>query len=359
MSYINPNKAWSGFTIPFWLCEMPGLSFGAKILYSKLAYMAGENGYCWPSQQQLAGELNVTERTVKTLIAELKSFDLIEAKKQLMGSVIRNVYFFKEVKDSSPTRGKELPHVGEENFPTLGKKTSPLYIGRKSKEKSEGNISSEQPLAAGAEKTAMTFVHFKKLLRSKVNMDAAATELRGAIVEFVNGLQSLLDLTSPSIESYINELAHELNIIIADEKDFSIRLVRSCIGKKKIFGSKVGLLKYAAHNPYGTGTFRSAWGKWLDYRASHKIRSYASPESMNAVIRKHAELCGNEAAFIQSIEQSIANTWQGLFAPKQQRGAGAVRYTSGIEKETKIYMMARKLAGLPDFEENNNQNLIS
>jgi predicted transcriptional regulator len=357
--FINPNKAWRGFTMPFWLYEVPGLSSSAKLLYARLAYLCHENGVAWPSQEQLAGEMGVTTRTIQNLVAELNSFNLVVAQKQVIKGVTRNVYFFKDAEYFSSRSRKNLRHGDERMFVKMPKESSVEYKEVKTGGKTGGNVNSEQHKVAGAKTEAVSFVHFKKLLRSKVNMEAAHRDLRAAIVEFIGGLEGKVELGGAALTSYINELANEINTVIADEKDFSVKLVQSCVGKKKIFGSKIGLLKYAAFNPYGSIAFRDAWAKWLDYRAQHKIKSYASPDSMNAVIRKHAELCGTEAAFIQSIEQSIANTWQGLFVPKKSQAAGPVRYTSGIEKETNIYNMARKLAGLPDVYPDTNQKQIT
>jgi hypothetical protein len=357
--FINPNNRWHGCTMPHWLMQMEGLSFGAKVLYAKLAFMAGENGHCWPSQEQLAGELNVQLRVVQRFVSELKDAKLIVTKKQVIGNLLRNVYHFYDVTDLSACSRQICRHVPDENVGTFPTNMSVSYIGRKEKAKEKANVYSGQPKVAGGKTEPVNFVHFKKLLRAKVNMMPAHGDLRSAIVEFVNGLEGKVQLGGAALNSYINELANEINTVIADEKDFSVKLVQSCVGKKKIFGSKIGLLKYAAFNPYGSIAFRDAWAKWLDYRAQHKIKSYASPDSMNAVIRKHAELCGTEAAFIQSIEQSIANTWQGLFVPKKSPAAGPVRYTSGIEKETNIYNMARKLAGLPDVYPDTNQKQIT
>jgi hypothetical protein len=357
--FINPNNRWHGCTMPHWLMQMEGLSFGAKVLYAKLAFMAGENGHCWPSQEQLVGEMNTSLRMLQRFVAELKEANLIATRKQVVGNILRNVYHFYDVPDTAACSRHIRRHVPATYGGTLPPDTAVPIIGRKEKAKEKANVYSGQPEVAGGKTEPVSFVHFKKLLRAKVNMEAAHRDLRAAIVEFIGGLEGKVELGGAALTAYINELANEINTVIADEKDFSVKLVQSCVGKKKIFGSKIGLLKYAAFNPYGSIAFRDAWAKWLDYRAQHKIKSYASPDSMNAVIRKHAELCGTEAAFIQSIEQSIANTWQGLFVPKKSPAAGPVRYTSGIEKETNIYNMARKLAGLPDVYPDTNQKQIT
>lgn len=59
--------------------------------------------------------------------------------------------------------------------------------------------------------------------------------------------------------------------------------------------------------------FTNAWKKWLAYRSERKLAKWT--ESTLVAKAKIFEKWG-EAKTIQSIEQSIANGWQGLFEPK-------------------------------------------
>jgi DNA-binding MarR family transcriptional regulator len=97
MKIFQTKKAPKGFTIPFWLYGMPGLSANAKLLYARLAYMAHEDGYCWISEWQLAGEMNITIKKLQRHIADLKEADLIETRKQVVGYIVRSVYCLKAV----------------------------------------------------------------------------------------------------------------------------------------------------------------------------------------------------------------------------------------------------------------------
>jgi hypothetical protein len=359
MSFINPNKAWKGFTVPFWLYEMPGLSANAKLLYSKLAYMAGENGYAWPSQEQLAGELGVCMRSIKRIVKELVDAKLIVVQKKAVGSFLRNCYFFLEVVDGdnlSPSTVHSCPLQGDKNVPKQVTKTSLSIIGRKSKSKIESkDYLGEQ--APKADLTAFNFVGFKKSLRAQVKLEKAPRDLREVIVNFVASLEGKIDFTGAALDRYISELADELNTLIDDQKDFSIQLIQDKTGKRKIFGSKTGLLKYAAANPYGTDTFRDAWNRWLDYRASQKIKQYASSESMNRAINKLAFDFGSEANFIASIEQSITKLYQGLFPVKPERATGHVNYVSDVVHHTQVFEKAKAIMRMQMDQQNNQKSI--
>ena len=55
----------------------PDLSMQAKCVYSALACYANKQRSCFPSISTLADDLNVSQRTIKRLIKELKDKDYI------------------------------------------------------------------------------------------------------------------------------------------------------------------------------------------------------------------------------------------------------------------------------------------
>lgn len=58
--------------------EIQELSFGAKCLHGRLLLFAGKNGFCNPSHETLAKSIGIkSDRQVRRLLAELKSFGLI------------------------------------------------------------------------------------------------------------------------------------------------------------------------------------------------------------------------------------------------------------------------------------------
>ena len=56
----------------------PDLSIKAKALYSVLACYANKQRSCFPSISTLADDLNVSQRTTKRMIKELKDQDYIK-----------------------------------------------------------------------------------------------------------------------------------------------------------------------------------------------------------------------------------------------------------------------------------------
>jgi DNA-binding MarR family transcriptional regulator len=56
----------------------PDLSIKAKALYSVLACYANKQRSCFPSISTLADDLNISQRTTKRLIKELKDQDYIK-----------------------------------------------------------------------------------------------------------------------------------------------------------------------------------------------------------------------------------------------------------------------------------------
>jgi DnaD/phage-associated family protein len=85
--------------------------------------------YVFFKQAQLAEFLGVTERTIKSIFAELKLAGLLETQKQGMCKPAK-VYLMKvdtcmDEAEEFSTEGQNLPHGGEENFTTEGKYSSP------------------------------------------------------------------------------------------------------------------------------------------------------------------------------------------------------------------------------------------
>ena len=77
MKFFNPYKNFVGSFIPNCLLQYRELSSSAKLLWARLAQYAGENGYCYPSQQTLADELGLSERQVRNLLQELETKQFI------------------------------------------------------------------------------------------------------------------------------------------------------------------------------------------------------------------------------------------------------------------------------------------
>lgn len=84
-----------------------------------------------------------------------------------------------------------------------------------------------------------------------------------------------------------------------------------------------------------TPAFTSAWGDWCAYRRERRLATL-KPRSVEAQLAKLADY-GHDAA-IDSIRESIAQGWQGLFEPKSTGGGAGKPRPAGTSPE-----MAQKL----------------
>jgi hypothetical protein len=72
--------------------------------------------------------------------------------------------------------------------------------------------------------------------------------------------------------------------------------------------------------PLDTPEFKAAWGEWTAYRRERRLATL-KPRSVTAQLAKLAEY-GHDGA-IESIRESIAQNYQGLFPPKLINGRNA------------------------------------
>ncbi len=69
----NPNKKYRFCPLYNYLIEYRGLSWAAKICYARLNQYAGDDGICYPKQETIAKEMNLSTRQIYSLIKELES----------------------------------------------------------------------------------------------------------------------------------------------------------------------------------------------------------------------------------------------------------------------------------------------
>jgi DNA-binding MarR family transcriptional regulator len=80
-----------GFTqVPNFLFKKSGLSMGAIVVYSKFLSYTWHNDFCFPGQQRLADELDMSIGSINTFIKELESANLIEITRRGQGRT--NIY---------------------------------------------------------------------------------------------------------------------------------------------------------------------------------------------------------------------------------------------------------------------------
>jgi hypothetical protein len=116
--------------MPLAVLKHPTLSPRAKVLFGLLLHYSGQNQACWPSQEQLATDLQVSERAIRALLRELEQASLLKSNQR--GRGMSNVYelvFPDRKKTSGQNRmtGRKLPprpeadcrSRPEENFRSL------------------------------------------------------------------------------------------------------------------------------------------------------------------------------------------------------------------------------------------------
>jgi hypothetical protein len=75
-----------GFTqVPNFLFKNSGLSMGAIVVYAKFLSFAWHNDYCFPGQQRLAADLDMSVSRINDFIKELEQADLIEIERRGQG----------------------------------------------------------------------------------------------------------------------------------------------------------------------------------------------------------------------------------------------------------------------------------
>ena len=80
-----------GFTqVPNFLFKKSGLSMGAIVVYAKFLSYAWHNDFCFPGQQRLADDLDMSQPSINSFIKELEKSSLIEITRRGQGKT--NVY---------------------------------------------------------------------------------------------------------------------------------------------------------------------------------------------------------------------------------------------------------------------------
>jgi DNA-binding transcriptional MocR family regulator len=83
----------TGFAvIPIWLLRSPDFSHHAKTVFLHLSSRVNKEGSAWPSQETIAANSGLGERTVQRAVAELREAGLIQVVVEHTGAGRRNVY---------------------------------------------------------------------------------------------------------------------------------------------------------------------------------------------------------------------------------------------------------------------------
>lgn len=107
-----------GFTqLPNVVLRMRGLSPGAKLVYAALLSYAWQTGSCFPGQSKIAEDLDISERSVRKYIRELKEQGLVQVIRRGFGRT--NIYFLPRLPltDGPPPSPTKPPPLRDNSNP--------------------------------------------------------------------------------------------------------------------------------------------------------------------------------------------------------------------------------------------------
>lgn len=104
------------------------LPHAGKLLYLVLSSMAGKNGYCWPANETLAAELDLSKRRVRELLAMLqeRGYIRVHVRRTEGTNEVERRYIYCGMfpdRETPEPSGEDLPDPQAEDFPTSGEKS--------------------------------------------------------------------------------------------------------------------------------------------------------------------------------------------------------------------------------------------
>lgn len=142
---MNEQRSYWG-VVPGEVLHDRELTSAAKLLYLVLSSMAQSNGYCWPSNETLAAEMDLSKRRVRELLAQLQERGCIrvEVRRSEESNEVERRYIYCGVfvgKKTPPPSGEISPDPPARNFLPSGEnspdppaKSRRYLIGRTNKE---------------------------------------------------------------------------------------------------------------------------------------------------------------------------------------------------------------------------------
>ncbi len=83
--------------------------------------------------------------------------------------------------------------------------------------------------------------------------------------------------------------------------------------------------------PYESENFKNAWHNWKVYKSKEFGFKYKTVKSEQAALGKLSNETDNEQHSIQSINNSMANGWKGIFAHKEQKNGSKKNSKNGSQ----------------------------
>lgn len=215
------------------------LTIAAKYLYVILSSMAHKNGFCWPENETLADEMQLSRRRVVELLGMLRDAGYIKVVFRQEGKEERRYIYcgmFPDRMSSAPEDGApegcEISQVGdaEDSIPPCEKSHTPMRDLRipieveKQKEKQNENTpKAPQGRAAGRKSKYDLAEDAKPLLRAYVGGDR---ELHQALGDMIENRRELRAINS---KRAIKMLLDELDRLSGGSKANKLALLRRAI----------------------------------------------------------------------------------------------------------------------------------
>lgn len=214
----NPQEFrafWS--VIPATVLDDMQLPANAKILYGFLSSLMQREGYCWPSNAQLAEAMHCSEDVVTRWIAALGKAGhikiTVEPNRKTGGKIRRIFPSLPEPvlqEDAGGYSDKYPSTYSDKNPRVVGQKSESIYIDGKKKDKKKRNIKEKaacasllercEPLGFEVVSAMQSFLSMREELKKPVKSQQSATMLWNKLMNLSGGdaahMAALLDLAT-------------------------------------------------------------------------------------------------------------------------------------------------------------------
>lgn len=214
----NQRSYWG--VLPGEVAHDPALTIAARYLYVILSSMAYKNGFCWPSNEDIASELELSKRRVVELLAMLRDAGYIKIIFKPYGKGERRYIYcgmFPERENLDPQNGEvpceNSPGEDAENFvppcensPTPHAKNTFSYRGRKIKEEKQKELTSKGSKTISSKKASKFELaeDAKPILNQYVGNDQ---ELAAAMQDMIaNRIELKATNSKRAIQAMLSEL---------------------------------------------------------------------------------------------------------------------------------------------------------
>lgn len=242
----DPHRSYWG-VLPGEVVHATDLTIAAKFLYVILSSMAHKNGFCWPENETLANEMQLSKRRVVELLGMLRDSGFIKIVFRMEGKEERRYIYcgmFPDRVDSVPEddapEGCEKSQGGgaentippcENSHPPMRDLCIPIKV-EKQKEKQNENTP-KSPKGERRSKYALQ-EDARPLLRAYVGQDK---ELARALADFIQLREQLRAINSATA---VKALLNKLDKLSGGDRETKLRLIEEAMANswKSVFPLK-------------------------------------------------------------------------------------------------------------------------